>query len=98
MRRKRLNRSARRRALVDGAVAAYSQWRGECAAVRQAYRWWIAASAAEKPFAFAGYNAALDREERAARRYAVLMGRASHLPEVGLARQLAQIQVGSRAG
>lgn len=95
MRLKRLTRSARQRALVDGAVAAYTQWREECAAVRSAYRRWIGARAVDRPFAFADYNAALDREERAARRYARLMGRARDLRETGLAHQLVQIQIGS---
>lgn len=97
MRLKRPKRSARQRALVEGAVTAYTQWRGECAAVRNAYRRWVGASAAEKPFAFDDYNAALDREEHAAGRYAHLMGRAGQLPETGLAHQLAQIQTVSRA-
>ena len=41
MRLKRPKRSARQRALVESAVAAYTQWRGECAAVRNAYRRWV---------------------------------------------------------
>lgn len=65
---KRPKSSVRRRALIDGTVAAYTQWRRECAAVRNAYRRWVAASAVQKPFAFDDYNAALDREEHAASR------------------------------
>jgi hypothetical protein len=95
MRLKQLTRSARRRALVDGAIAAYTQWRQESATVRNAYRRWTCARSEERPVAFADYNAALDREERAARRYAQLMGRAGHLRETGLARQLVQIEIGS---
>jgi len=53
----------------------------------------VAASAAEQPSAFDDYKTALDREERAARRYARLMGRAGRLPETGVAHQLAQIQM-----
>jgi hypothetical protein len=98
MRLKRLKHSRRRRALVDGAMAAYTQWREECAAVRAAYRRWIRAGAAERPYAFADYNAALDREERAARRYARFMSQAGHLRETGLAHQLAQIQISSLGG
>jgi hypothetical protein len=94
MRLKRSRRLARKRTLVDDAVAAYTQWRDECAAVRNAYRRWLGASAVRKRLAFEDYNAALDREERAARRYARLMGRAGHLPETGLARQLVQTQTG----
>lgn len=95
MRLKWPRRSARQRALVEDAVAAYAQWRGECAAVGNAYRRWVAASAAEKPFAFDDYDAALEREEHAASRYARLMERAGRLPETGLAHQLAQIQTSS---
>ena len=93
MRLKRPRRSARKRALVQDAVTAYTQWREECAAVRNAYRGWLGASVARKPFAFADYRAALDREERAAKRYARLMDRAGHLPETGLGHQLVQIQM-----
>lgn len=96
MKLKRLRRSARRRALVDGAVVAYTQWREECAAVRNAYRRWVGARAADRAYAFADYTAALDREERAATRYARLMGRAGHLRETGLARQLVQIEMTSQ--
>ena len=97
MRLKPIRRSARQRALVDAAVVAYTQWRRECAAVRNAYRRWKGASAFERPLAFEAYNAALDREERAAKLYARLMRRARHLAEAGLACQLAQIQISSGA-
>ena len=93
MRLKSPKRAARQRALVEGTVAAYKQWQAECAAVRRAYRRWVAASAAEKSFAFDDYIAALDREEHAASRYARLMIRARELPETGLAHQLAQIRL-----
>ena len=93
MRLKRPRRSARRRALIDGTVAAYSQWRGECVAVRNAYRRWVAASEAREPFAFYDYKAALDREEHAASRYARMMRRAGRFPETGLAHQLAQLDL-----
>jgi hypothetical protein len=90
-------RSARRRAMVDAAVAAYIEWRRECAAVRDAYRRWVSATTVDEPVAFVAYAAALDREEGAARLYAGLMRRAGHLAEIGLARQLAQIQISSGA-
>jgi hypothetical protein len=89
-------RSARQRELVDGVFAAYTQWRGECSAVRNAYRAWAGASPADKRTAFDGYNAALDREEHAACRYARLMGRAGQLPETGLTHQLTQIHMSLR--
>jgi hypothetical protein len=85
-------RAARRRARVDAAVAAYRQWHYERDAVRAAYRAWVTASAFAEPLAFAAYQAALDREERAAKTYTGLMRRVRHLAETGLAHQLALIQ------
>jgi hypothetical protein len=41
--------------------------------------------------AFDAYEAALDREKVAADVYAELMSRVGHLPEIGLARQLAYL-------
>ena len=58
--------AVRRRARVDAAVAAYTQWRSERDAVRAAYRVWSAAGAFGEPLAFETYQSALDREERAA--------------------------------
>jgi hypothetical protein len=55
--------AARRRARVDLAVAAYTQWRVERDAVRDAYR---VRSAFGEPLAFETYQSAIDREERAA--------------------------------
>jgi hypothetical protein len=81
-------RPARRRALVDAALAAYAQWREECEAVRTAYRTWTAARACAGNIAFDAYQAALDREESAARTYARRMRRAGHLAETALAHQL----------
>ena len=82
--------AARRRARVDAAVAAYTQWRSERDAVRAAYRVWSAAGAFGEPLAFEKYQSTLDREERAA--YAGLMSRVRHLAETGPAHQLAQVQ------
>jgi hypothetical protein len=86
-----ISRAARRRARVDAAIAAYARWRSECDGVRAAYRAWIAASASVEQPAFEAYQLALDREERAARRYAGLMRRVRDLAEIGLAHQLAWI-------
>lgn len=97
MRLSRLMQAARQRARADGAVAAYAQWRADCAAVRIAYRRWVGASRAEKPVAFYDYSTALRREEHAASRYAQLVRRAGRVPERGLARQLAEVQLSSRA-
>jgi len=67
--------AARRRARVEAAAAAYTQWRSERDAVRAAYRVWRAAGAFGAPLAFEAYQSALDREERAAATYASLMSR-----------------------
>jgi hypothetical protein len=74
-----LNFSWRERMLADAAVAAYSEWRGKCAAVRASYRQWARARREEERSAFIDYRSALDREEYAAKRYARLMRRAGHL-------------------
>jgi hypothetical protein len=96
MRLKLIRRSARQRALVDAAVTAYAQWRSECAAVRAAYRRWVAAGAGDNVFGFYAYNDALDREEHAAKRYARLISRAGEIPETALLHQLARIEIGLR--
>jgi hypothetical protein len=87
--------AARRRALVDAAVAAYIEWRRQCAAVRDAYQWWATTSAVDKPFAFDAYQAAVDGEEGAAKLYARLMRRVGHLGEDILAERLAEIEISS---
>jgi hypothetical protein len=92
-----IRRSTRRRARVDAVVSAYAQWRAERDAVRVAYRVWIAASASSEPLAFDAYQAALEREERAAKTYARLMGRLGHVAEAGLAHQLAWMHSTPRA-
>jgi hypothetical protein len=97
MRLKRPKLAERRRPSKKGVVAAYGQWRRECFEVRNAYRRWVGASAPEKSIAFDAYNAALDREERAASRYARLMGRAGQVHGPGCAELLARIQMSSQA-
>jgi hypothetical protein len=87
-----LNFSWRQRMLADAAVAAYSEWRGECGAVRASYRQWAGARREEKRSAFIDYRSALDREEHAAKRYAKLIRRAGHLGNTGVVLQLARIE------
>ena len=87
----RLNFSWRPRMLADAAVAAYSEWRSECAAVGASCRQWVGARREEERSAFSDYRCALDREEHAAERYARLTRRAGHL-ETGVVLQLARIQ------
>ena len=91
MRLTRFTRAGRRRADVDDVVAAYSAWRGECAAARAAYRRWGRGARRDAWFECAAYLAALDREERAAEVYARLLARAQLRPELDVARQLAEL-------
>jgi hypothetical protein len=56
--------------LVDALLERYVSWREECLAARLAYRWWADSDRAERRLACAGYVAAPDREEHAARVYA----------------------------
>jgi hypothetical protein len=62
--------TARGRWAVDELLEGYVSWREECDGVRLAYQRWVDATRAEGRLAYAGYVAALDREERAARAYA----------------------------
>ena len=59
--------------LADALIDLYVDWREECSAVQCAYEWWRTASKEQTTAAFAAYNAALDREERASRVYAALV-------------------------
>jgi hypothetical protein len=94
MRLRLLHRGGREGRLSGAVVIAYAEWRGECGAVRNAYRRWTGASPAEKPLAFDAYNAALDREEAAAQRYARRMRQAGYVRETGLSHQLARTEPG----
>jgi hypothetical protein len=55
---------------IDELPERYVAWCEECRAVWQAYQRWIDSERGERRVAFAGYLAALDREERAAQTYA----------------------------
>jgi hypothetical protein len=92
LRHLKFTRTARRRALVDDAVAAYADWLSECVAVRNAYHAWLGARAVDEPLAFDAYAAALEREEGAATRYARLARRARRVTETVFARQSAESQ------
>ena len=94
MRPRRLIRRLRTWVLSDPVMGAYDEWRNECAAVRNAYRRWVSARALDERSAFDAYTAALDREERAAMRYARLIRCAGRSAEAGLAPQLARVQPG----
>ena len=85
-----VTRSARQRARIDAAITAYTEWKAESVAVKDAYRRWARASATAEPVAFHAYNAALDREENAAKRYSRLTRRAGQLDGLALALQMAE--------
>jgi hypothetical protein len=61
---------------VDELIERYVSWREECHAVWLAYQRWVDSTRAEGRLAYAGYVAALDREEHAARAYAGHLERA----------------------
>ena len=63
--------------LADALVDLYVEWREECSSVQSAYEGWHRAPRDDNAAAFAAYNAALDREERASNVYAALVERVS---------------------
>ena len=56
--------------LVDLMMDLYCDWRTECAQVQAAYERFSGAWPSDRALAFAGYTAALDREEAACEAYA----------------------------
>ncbi len=78
------NFRSQKRRMADHAVLAYVEWRAQCTAVWVAYRRWMDVGGADAALAYTAYEAALDREEAAARIYARLMRRVGHLVETGL--------------
>jgi hypothetical protein len=67
---------------IDELLERYISWREECDAVVVAYRRFADSRASERRLAYAGYLAALDHEEHAARLYAdhiERVARISHL-------------------
>ena len=92
--RLKLQPSSHNQTVAHAAVAAYTEWRSECAAVRASYRRWVGARGVEEESAFSDYRSALDREEHAAEHFARLMRRAGHLDETGVALRLARIETG----
>lgn len=55
--------------LTDAVEIGYARWRHETKAVAKSYRSWVAAPRGERFLAYAAYEAALEREERAAGEY-----------------------------
>lgn len=69
--------------LVDEMLAYYIDWRCDAAAVAEAYNQWSSATEEEEARRFSNNIAALDREESAATKYAVIVSevrRASEAP------------------
>jgi hypothetical protein len=56
----------RRSALADAFVDSWVSWREASEDVGTAYRWWSECARSQRALAFAGYRAALDREQHAA--------------------------------
>jgi hypothetical protein len=65
--------------LVDRAIEAYVDWREACIWVNDAYLVWSRQRGCNADFAFGGYTAALDHEERTAACYARVVDRVSDL-------------------
>ena len=63
--------------LTDAVEIGYARWRRESGAVAESYRSWVAAPRAERFLAYAAYEAALEREERAACDYRQVVERVS---------------------
>jgi hypothetical protein len=61
-----VTRGARSQDLADGFVESWVWWREATEDVRIAYRWWSECARPQRAVAFAGYRAALDREQHAA--------------------------------
>jgi hypothetical protein len=71
--------SALLRRSIDALLEIYVSWLEECHAVRQAYQWWADSDRGHSELAYAGYVAALDREEHAARAYAEQVERVTRI-------------------
>jgi hypothetical protein len=61
--------------MVDEAMDAYVEWREECVRVWEAYQGWLDSARVDGALASLGYEAALDREQRASEVYAELIAR-----------------------
>jgi hypothetical protein len=60
--------------LAGERLAYYMDWRADATAAADAYRVWQGAPSAREAAHFAAYMAALDKEEAAAARYAMVAG------------------------
>jgi hypothetical protein len=71
--------SWQRRRLVSQASDAHVGWRNQCSAVWITYSYWVGAGREDATSWYDAYLTALDQEERAAERYAGLIGRLDEL-------------------
>jgi hypothetical protein len=86
----------KRRKLVNETMNAYLGWREQCGAVWIAYSRWSAAPPSDAELWHAAYSTALDREERAAERYAKLARRVGDLVAADLEPIASLAPAGSR--
>ena len=63
------------RSLTDEFIESWVCWREACADVHGAYERWQRCEPARRELAFAGYRAALDREDQAARVHSIVATR-----------------------
>jgi hypothetical protein len=61
--------------LVDACIDSYIEWREECENLAGAYDRWAGSRRRDRRLAFPAYRAALDREEKAALVYEVMVER-----------------------
>jgi hypothetical protein len=60
--------------LIDACIESYVEWREGCADLHGAYQRWTGSVSRDRDLAFLAYRAALDREEKAALVYELLVG------------------------
>lgn len=75
-------RTVRERHIVDDALLAYVEWREACADVWDTYECWARGTGNAAGDAYTAYRDALNREEAAARDYAVRIDRVRDLLEI----------------
>jgi hypothetical protein len=64
---------------IDALLERYVDWRERCIEARGAYQRWLDCARGRRCLEYAGYLAALDREEQAARAYADQVKRVRNL-------------------
>ena len=84
-----------RREAFDAAFDAYLDWRERCDAVWSAYAQWTHSARPDAARAFGDYERALDREQRAADAYALVIVQVGELVEPEMSRQLDRVAPGT---